>query len=102
MPRLTRCLNSSQYGSLRVAGQRKRRSLDDLILTTPADGIVTGIACVNLDLFNGNRELTRAMAAPYLSLSLCLSLGRCLFFDAQSAVAVHWTMVWGGHCVKWT
>lgn len=35
-----------EYGSLPVAAQRSRRSLDDLIATTPADGIVTGIGTV--------------------------------------------------------
>ena len=45
-----------EYGRLRVAGQRARRSLDDLIHTTPADGIITGVGCVNAEeLFHGDR-----------------------------------------------
>ena len=40
-----------EYGSLRVAGQLKRRTIDELIKTTPADGIVTGIGVVNGELF---------------------------------------------------
>ncbi|MDI3417769.1 acetyl-CoA carboxylase family protein [Streptomyces luteolus] len=35
-----------EYGSLAVAAQRRRRSLDDLIAHTPADGMVTGIGTV--------------------------------------------------------
>ncbi|KHL15080.1 acetyl-CoA carboxylase carboxyltransferase component [Mumia flava] len=36
-----------EYGALPVAAQRTRRDLDDLIRSTPADGIVTGLATVN-------------------------------------------------------
>lgn len=36
-----------EYGSLPVAAQRSRRSLDDLIANTPADGIVTGLASID-------------------------------------------------------
>jgi acetyl/propionyl-CoA carboxylase alpha subunit len=36
-----------EYGALAVAAQRQRRSLDDLIRNTPADGMVTGIGRVN-------------------------------------------------------
>ncbi|MHC5257995.1 acetyl-CoA carboxylase family protein [Streptomyces sp. UC4497] len=32
----------TEYGALAVAAQRRRRSLDDLIRSTPADGMVTG------------------------------------------------------------
>ncbi len=35
-----------EYGALAVAAQRSRRSEDDLVRNTPADGMVTGIACV--------------------------------------------------------
>jgi acetyl-CoA carboxylase carboxyltransferase component len=33
-----------EYGALTIAAQRRRRSLDDLIERTPADGLVTGTA----------------------------------------------------------
>jgi acetyl-CoA carboxylase carboxyltransferase component len=36
-----------EYGALAIAAQRSRRSLDDLIANTPADGMVTGIGNVN-------------------------------------------------------
>jgi len=38
-----------EYGALTVAAQRGRRSLDDLIANTPADGIVTGVGTINGD-----------------------------------------------------
>ena len=36
-----------EYGALAVAAQSQRRSADDLMRNTPADGMVTGIGCVN-------------------------------------------------------
>lgn len=36
-----------EYGALAIAAQRRRRSLEDLIANTPADGIVTGVGRVN-------------------------------------------------------
>ncbi len=40
-----------EYGGLAVAAQRSRRGLEDLERNTPADGLITGIARVNGDLF---------------------------------------------------
>ena len=36
-----------EYGALAVAAQSRRRSADDLMRHTPADGLVSGIGCVN-------------------------------------------------------
>ena len=36
-----------EYGGFAVAAQRRRRSVEDLIDNTPADGLVTGIGLVN-------------------------------------------------------
>jgi acetyl-CoA carboxylase carboxyltransferase component len=36
-----------EYGALAVAAQRRRRSLDELVERTPADGLVAGIGDVN-------------------------------------------------------
>src|ERR1700735_1792693 len=40
-----------EYGPLVIAAQRRRRSLDDLIKNTPADGMVVGLGSVNGNLF---------------------------------------------------
>ena len=40
-----------EYGPLVIAAQRRRRSLEDLISRTPADGMVAGIGTVNASLF---------------------------------------------------
>ena len=42
---------SSSTAPLVIAAQRRRRTLDDLIARTPADGLVAGIGRVNGDLF---------------------------------------------------
>jgi len=40
-----------EYGAFTVAAQRSRRTMEDLIARTPADGLVMGIGHVNGDLF---------------------------------------------------
>ena len=40
-----------EYGSLVFAAQRARRSVEDLMANTPADGLVTGVGSINGDLF---------------------------------------------------
>jgi acetyl-CoA carboxylase carboxyltransferase component len=51
-----------EYGALAVAAQRSRRSEEDLIANTPADGMVTGIGSVNGSLFAEARARTVVMA----------------------------------------
>ncbi|MET9231803.1 carboxyl transferase domain-containing protein [Lentzea sp. NPDC003310] len=41
------CTDFVEYGGLAIAAQRARRSLEDLIERTPADGMVAGIGVVN-------------------------------------------------------
>lgn len=52
-----------EYGSFAIAAQRKRRSLDDLIANTPADGLVGGIGTVNAAHFPG--DASRVVVASY-------------------------------------
>ena len=42
----------NEYGALAVAAQSRRRSADDLIQNTPADGMVTGIGTINGTVFD--------------------------------------------------
>ena len=51
-----------EYGALTLAAQRQRRSLDDLIANTPADGMVTGIGRVNGEQFG---ESARCVVMSY-------------------------------------
>jgi acetyl-CoA carboxylase carboxyltransferase component len=51
-----------EYGALAVAAQRSRRSEEDLIVNTPADGMVTGTGSVN-----GQRTVVMAYDATVLA-----------------------------------
>lgn len=41
------CTDFVEYGGLAIAAQRRRRSLDELVERTPADGLVAGVGRVN-------------------------------------------------------
>ena len=52
-----------EYGSLVIAAQRRRRSVDDLIEKTPADGLVGGLASINADVFGP--DASRCVVVSY-------------------------------------
>ena len=52
----------TEYGALAIAAQRRRRGLEDLIESTPADGLITGLATINAALFGA---AARALVAAY-------------------------------------
>jgi acetyl-CoA carboxylase carboxyltransferase component len=52
-----------EYGALAVAAQSARRSAEDLVRNTPADGLVTGIGRVNGALFG--EEASQAVVLAY-------------------------------------
>ncbi len=58
-----------EYGALALAGQRNRRSLEDLIQNTPADGMVSGIGTVNGDLFGPEKSRSVVMSYDYMVLA---------------------------------
>ena len=51
-----------EYGALAIAAQTRRRSVEDLIANTPADGMVTGVGGVNGGIFGAERARTAVMA----------------------------------------
>jgi acetyl-CoA carboxylase carboxyltransferase component len=51
-----------EYGALAVAAQSQRRSAEDLIKNTPADGMVTGVGSINQTLFGPERSRAVVMA----------------------------------------
>jgi acetyl-CoA carboxylase carboxyltransferase component len=59
----------TEYGALAIAAQRRRRSLDDLIKNTPADGLIAGIGTVNGALFPQSVSRCMAMAYDYTVLA---------------------------------
>ena len=52
-----------EYGAFAVAAQRSRRSMEDLIKNTPADGFICGIAHINGHWYN--EEKTRSLIMAY-------------------------------------
>jgi acetyl-CoA carboxylase carboxyltransferase component len=58
-----------EYGALTIAAQRGRRSLDDLIQRTPADGLIAGIGTVNRSLFGDEKGRCMVMAYDYTVLA---------------------------------
>jgi acetyl-CoA carboxylase carboxyltransferase component len=57
-----------EYGRYAVAAQRGRRELQDLIERTPADGLVSGTARINADLF-GDESACAVLAYDYTVLA---------------------------------
>lgn len=58
-----------EYGALAVAAQRRRRSLDDLVRNTPADGMITGIGSVNGAHYSEDKSRTAVLAYDFTVLA---------------------------------
>ncbi len=58
-----------EYGALAIAAQRQRRSLEELVASTPADGLVAGVGEVNGDLFDGSGAQAVVLAYDYTVLA---------------------------------
>ncbi|RGE45728.1 carbamoyl-phosphate synthase large subunit [Comamonas testosteroni] len=51
-----------EYGTLAIAAQTRRRSIEDLVANTPADGMVTGIGSINAAQFGEEKSRTVVMS----------------------------------------
>jgi len=51
-----------EYGGLAIAAQTSRRSVQDLIANTPADGLITGVGQINSALVGADRAQAAIMA----------------------------------------
>jgi acetyl/propionyl-CoA carboxylase alpha subunit len=58
-----------EYGSLAIAAQRRRRKVDDLIKSTPADGLITGVATVNAENFGAKDARCMVISYDYTVLA---------------------------------
>jgi acetyl/propionyl-CoA carboxylase alpha subunit len=58
-----------EYGPLTIAAQRQRRSLDDLIERTPADGMLAGTATINRELFGPEKANAVVVSYDYTVLA---------------------------------
>lgn len=81
-----------EYGSLVIAGQRLRRSVDDLIVNTPADGMVTGIGCVNREQFGAEASRCVIMSYDYTVLAGTQGLKNHEKTDRMYELAEQWRL----------
>ncbi|GGC91531.1 carboxyl transferase domain-containing protein [Chelatococcus reniformis] len=58
-----------EYGGLAIAAQARRRSLDDLIINTPADGLIVGTASINGTQVPAERARSMVVAYDYTVLA---------------------------------
>ena len=58
-----------EYGAFTIAAQRNRRTMEDLIARTPADGLVMGIGRVNGDVFPDSDARCVVMSYDYTVLA---------------------------------
>ncbi|HTR60935.1 MAG TPA: carboxyl transferase domain-containing protein [Candidatus Binataceae bacterium] len=58
-----------EYGPIVIAAQRRRRTVEDLVKNTPADGMIAGIGRVNGDLFEDSRAQCILMSYDYTVLA---------------------------------
>ncbi|SJZ77394.1 Acetyl/propionyl-CoA carboxylase, alpha subunit [Enhydrobacter aerosaccus] len=58
-----------EYGAFAIASQRTRRSVEDLMAKTPADGLITGIGRVNGALFDETRSRVAVALYDYTVLA---------------------------------
>ncbi|MGR4870657.1 carboxyl transferase domain-containing protein [Variovorax sp. LARHSF232] len=61
--------NFNEYGALAIAAQTRRRSLEDLIANTPADGMITGVGNINGKQFGPEKSRCVVMAYDYTVLA---------------------------------
>ena len=58
-----------EYGALTIAAQRRRRTLEDLIKSTPADGLIAGIGAINGHLFPPEKARVAALSYDFTVLA---------------------------------
>ena len=81
-----------EYGALLLAAQRRRKPIDELIRTTPADGLITGIGTVNGPLFGEDKARCMVMAYDYTVLAGTQGLMNHKKMDRMLSVAHEWQL----------
>ncbi|WP_304186802.1 carboxyl transferase domain-containing protein [Phenylobacterium aquaticum] len=59
----------AEYGALAIAAQKRRRTVEDLQVNTPADGIITGVGEVNGGLFDEDKARCVGLAYDFTVLA---------------------------------
>ena len=81
-----------EYGSLAIAAQRRRRKVDDLIRSTPADGLITGVATVNADKFGAKDARCMVISYDYTVLAGTQGHMNHKKIDRMLGLAERWRM----------
>ncbi|HXA41031.1 MAG TPA: carboxyl transferase domain-containing protein [Phenylobacterium sp.] len=79
-----------EYGPLVVAARRRRHSLDELVKTTPADGMIMGWASVNGDRFAEDRARTAVLSYDYTVLAGTQGANNHWKLDRMSELIHRW------------
>jgi acetyl-CoA carboxylase carboxyltransferase component/biotin carboxyl carrier protein len=82
----------AEYGSVVIAAQRRRRALDDLIRSTPADGLVAGIGTINASLFGAEASRCVVMSYDYTVLAGTQGLQNHRKKDRMFELAEQWRL----------
>nr|MEA2798713.1 hypothetical protein [Phenylobacterium sp.] len=81
-----------EYGPLVVAARRRRHSLEELVATTPADGMLMGLASVNGDRFPEDRARTAVFAYDYTVLAGTQGGNNHWKLDRMAELALRWRL----------
>ena len=81
-----------EYGALIVAAQRSRRSLEDLMKKTPADGLISVIGSINGSLFDEEKTRCLVMAYDYTVLAGTQGLMGHKKMDRMLHIANEWRL----------
>ncbi|MBP7649533.1 MAG: carbamoyl-phosphate synthase large subunit [Phenylobacterium sp.] len=80
----------TEYGALTIAARRRRNTVEELIATTPADGMVMGLGQVNGDRFSEDRARVAVMAYDYTVLAGTQGAHNHEKLDRMSEIALRW------------
>jgi acetyl/propionyl-CoA carboxylase alpha subunit/acetyl-CoA carboxylase carboxyltransferase component len=81
-----------EYGSVVVAGQRRRRAMEDLIKNTTGDGMVCGLGQVNGALFGEDKARAMIMSYDYMVLAVTQGMKNHAKKDRLFEIAEHYRL----------
>ncbi len=81
-----------EYGSIVLAAQRRRRSIEDLIANTTGDGMVCGLGHINGDLFEPTRSRAMVMSYDYMVLAGTQGMKNHAKKDRMFEIAAHYRL----------
>jgi acetyl-CoA carboxylase carboxyltransferase component/biotin carboxyl carrier protein len=81
-----------EYGPLVVAARRRRNSLEELIATTPADGMVMGLAQINGERFGEDRARAAVLSYDYTVLAGTQGAQNHFKLDRMSELIARWRL----------